>query len=186
MIAREVAFLSKNPDRQGDAAEGVRTDLAETAVAARAVGFLQHPSLSRAYHPVATNAATMATLRIALLEQEVLDEPQVGRAVERAVLPSGGPFTGVRIVVSFVLHYTVRMARPRGRTKPARLTVNLDRATYCALNELAHREDVSVSWVVRRAIEALLTQDRVTGIGPTVGASTPQIDRTPASETALR
>lgn len=78
------------------------------------------------------------------------------------------------------------MARPRGRTKPARLTVNLDRATYRALNELAQREDVSVSWVIRRAIEALLTQDRATGIGPTVGASKLQIDRTPASEIAPR
>ncbi|MCY4548805.1 MAG: ribbon-helix-helix protein, CopG family [Defluviicoccus sp.] len=78
------------------------------------------------------------------------------------------------------------MARPKGRTKPARLTVNLDRATYCALNELAQREDVSVSWVIRRAIEALLSQDRATGIGPTVGASKLQINRTHASETALR
>jgi len=85
-----------------------------------------------------------------------------------------------------VLHYAVRMARPKGRTKPARLTVNLDRATYCALNELAQREDVSVSWVIRRAIEALLSQDRATGIGPTVGASKLQINRTHASETALR
>ena len=90
------------------------------------------------------------------------------------------------IAGSFVLHYADRMARPRGRTKPARLTVNLDRPTYCALNELAQREDVSVSWVIRRAIEALLIQDQATSIGPTVGASKHQIDQTPASETASR
>lgn len=93
---------------------------------------------------------------------------------------------GVQIADSFVQHYAVCMARPRGRTKPARLTVNLDRATHCALNELAQREHVSVPWAVRRAIEALLKQDRATGIGPTVGASKLQIDGTPASGTATR
>lgn len=74
------------------------------------------------------------------------------------------------VVCSFVLHYTDDMARPRGRTKPARLTVNLDRPTYRSLVELARREDVSVSWVVRRAIEGLLTRDRATPVAPVLGA----------------
>ena len=43
-------------------------------------------------------------------------------------------------------------------TKPARVTVNLDRPTYASLVEVAKREDVSVSWLVRRAIEAFLAR----------------------------
>lgn len=78
------------------------------------------------------------------------------------------------VVCSFVLHYTGLMGRPKGRTKPARLTVNLDRLTYLSVLELARREDVSVSWVVRRAIETLLARDRATPIGP---ALTPHADR---------
>ena len=62
------------------------------------------------------------------------------------------------------------MARPRGRTKPARLTVNLDQPTYLSLVELARREDVSVSWVVRRAIERLLARDRATPVAPVLGS----------------
>ena len=50
------------------------------------------------------------------------------------------------------------MARLRGHTKPARVTVNLDRPTYASLVKVAKREDVSVSWLVRRAIEALLAR----------------------------
>lgn len=126
------------------------------------------------------------TVRVAPPEDEALGERQIGRTVNSAALRSGRPFTGVRIADSFVQRYAACMARPRGRTKPARLTVNLDCATYRALNELAQREDVSVSWVVRRAIEALLTQDRATGIGPTVGASKLQIDGTPDSGTVPR
>ena len=69
-----------------------------------------------------------------------------------------------------MLHYTDAMARPRGRGKPARLTVNLDRATHRSVVELAKREDVSVSWVVRRAIgraiEGLLARDRAKAVAP--------------------
>ena len=68
------------------------------------------------------------------------------------------------------------MARPRGRTKPARLTVNLDRPTYASLVELAKREDVSVSWVVRRAIETLLARDRATPVGPALASSADSTD----------
>lgn len=67
-----------------------------------------------------------------------------------------------------MLRYTDAMARPRGRSKPARLTVNLDQPTYASLVEVAQREDVSVSWVVRRAIETLLTQDRTAPVGPSL------------------
>ena len=64
------------------------------------------------------------------------------------------------------------------RTKPARLTVNLDLPTYTSLVEVARREDVSVSWVVRRAIEALLDQDRTDPVGPARASSTASETRT--------
>ena len=83
---------------------------------------------------------------------------------------------------SFVLHYTGPMARPRGCSKPARLTINLDRPTYVSLVEIAEREDVSVSWVVWRAIEALLAEDRIQPVGPKVAPSTDERDRAHSGE----
>ena len=65
----------------------------------------------------------------------------------------------------FVLHYADTMARPRGRTKPARLTVNLDRPTYASLRKLARCDDLSVSWVVWRAFETILDCDQAKPIG---------------------
>ena len=70
-----------------------------------------------------------------------------------------------------MLHYAARMARPRGRSKPARLTVNLEEPTYASLVRVAKREDVSVSWVVRRAIKALLASDQKRSVGPEFEAS---------------
>lgn len=49
------------------------------------------------------------------------------------------------------------MARPRGRTKTARLTVNLDDQAYTTLCAMARSEDVSVAWIVRRAVNDLIT-----------------------------
>ena len=77
-----------------------------------------------------------------------------------------------------MLHYADVMARPRGRTKPARLTVNLDRPTYASLLEVAKREDVSVSWVVRRAIETLLDRDRTSPVGPALTSPEDEGSRT--------
>ena len=61
---------------------------------------------------------------------------------------------------------------------PVRLTVKLDRPTYASLVEVAKREDVSVSWVVRRAIETLLARDRAASLGPTLASPTDQENRT--------
>ena len=71
-----------------------------------------------------------------------------------------------------MLHYADGMARLRGRTKPARLTVNLNRPTSATFAEVARREDVSVSWVVRRAIEALLDRDQPAPVRPGLPTST--------------
>ena len=44
------------------------------------------------------------------------------------------------------------MARPRGRLKTARVTVNLDDRAYTVLATIALREDVPVGQVARRAL----------------------------------
>ena len=50
------------------------------------------------------------------------------------------------------------MARPRGRTKTARVTVNLDDQAYAVLLTLASREDAPVAQIARRAVMDFLTR----------------------------
>lgn len=68
------------------------------------------------------------------------------------------------------------MARPRGRTKTARLTVNLDDRAYAALLAVAGREDVPVAQVARRAIADFLSREEPAfaqpGLPLTVGPET--------------
>ena len=52
------------------------------------------------------------------------------------------------------------MARPRGRRKEARLSVSFDAGDYAQLNALALRRDVSVAWLVRRAVQELIARER--------------------------
>lgn len=51
------------------------------------------------------------------------------------------------------------MARPRGRTKTERVTVNLDDRVYSALRVLAGREDMPISQVARKAIVDYLLRE---------------------------
>lgn len=44
------------------------------------------------------------------------------------------------------------MARPKGKTKTARLTVNLDEHAYSVLLAIATRDDVPLAQVARRAV----------------------------------
>lgn len=44
------------------------------------------------------------------------------------------------------------MSRPRGRRAPVRLSVGVDPASHAKLSQLADRHDVSLAWVVRKAI----------------------------------
>ena len=44
------------------------------------------------------------------------------------------------------------MARPRGRTKTARVTVNLDDQAYATLQAVADREGILVGQIARRAV----------------------------------
>jgi hypothetical protein len=52
------------------------------------------------------------------------------------------------------------MARPKGNRKEARLSVSLDERVYAALRALAHRNDVSVAWMVRHAVHELIQHNR--------------------------
>src|SRR5579884_4105135 len=52
------------------------------------------------------------------------------------------------------------MPRPRGNRKTARLSVSLDEREYAALCTLARDRDVSVAWLVRRAVHDLVTTER--------------------------
>ncbi len=44
------------------------------------------------------------------------------------------------------------------RKKTTRLTVSLDEADYAALNTMATRSDVSLSWVIRQAIHRFIRE----------------------------
>ena len=44
------------------------------------------------------------------------------------------------------------------RRKTTRLTVSLDEADYAALNAVASRSDVSLSWVIRQAIQRFVRE----------------------------
>ena len=48
------------------------------------------------------------------------------------------------------------MGRPRGNRKAARLTVSLDERTYASLLAIARKDDVTVAWLARRAINELV------------------------------
>ena len=52
------------------------------------------------------------------------------------------------------------MARPRGNRKTARLSVSLDAQDYEVLVEIASKQDVSVAWVVRRAVSEIVRSYR--------------------------
>lgn len=69
------------------------------------------------------------------------------------------------------------MARPRGRTKTARLTVNLDDRAFLALRVVASREDMPVSQVARRAIVAFLDREE-----PSFGQSSVPLTRSPDTQ----
>src|ERR1700674_2919260 len=58
------------------------------------------------------------------------------------------------------------MARPKGNRKEARLSVSLDEREYAELCALAHRNDVSVAWMVRHAVHTLIQQHREQGRKP--------------------
>jgi predicted transcriptional regulator len=50
------------------------------------------------------------------------------------------------------------MARPKGRTKTARVTINLDERAYALLLALAERDDAPVAQVARKAVVDFLNR----------------------------
>jgi len=58
------------------------------------------------------------------------------------------------------------MPRPKGNRKEARLSVSLDDREYVELCALARRNDVSVAWMVRQAIHALIQQEQENALDP--------------------
>lgn len=69
------------------------------------------------------------------------------------------------------------MGRPRGRTKTARVTVNLDDRAYAVLATIAGRDDVPVGQVARRAVMEYLTREE-----PTLSQATLPLIRSAAKQ----
>ncbi len=61
----------------------------------------------------------------------------------------------------------------KSRKFEPRLTVSLTRSDYDTLNALADKDDVSISWVVRRAIDEYLRKHRKE-IGHALAAARPR------------
>ena len=60
------------------------------------------------------------------------------------------------------------MSRITPNPKSARLSVSLDEQTYQELCDIARNDDVSVAWVIRRAVNDLVTYRREKGGRPDV------------------
>jgi len=52
------------------------------------------------------------------------------------------------------------MPRPRGKQLPNRQCVSFDQKTYAELCTLSRDQGVSVSWMVRRAVQELVARHR--------------------------
>lgn len=72
------------------------------------------------------------------------------------------------------------MARPKGHRKEARLSVSFDSTDYAELNALAARRDVSVAWLIRSAVNELITRERDSSENPEL----PLVRRQPRAEGA--
>ena len=49
------------------------------------------------------------------------------------------------------------MARPKSDRQVARVSVSFDADDYRALRDLAHQNDVSAAWIIRRAVTHFLS-----------------------------
>jgi Ribbon-helix-helix protein, copG family len=65
------------------------------------------------------------------------------------------------------------MARPKGTPKTNRVTVSLDDKTHKVLQDYSSRDDVSISWLIRRAIADMIEnraaptlKNPITKLGP--------------------
>ena len=51
------------------------------------------------------------------------------------------------------------MARPRGKKPAVRLTISLNPADHAELSRLASQHDLSVAWMVRKAVSEFVTRN---------------------------
>ena len=51
------------------------------------------------------------------------------------------------------------MARPKGKKPVVRLTVGLDLADHAELSRLAEQHDLTVTWMVRKAVSEFLARN---------------------------
>lgn len=51
------------------------------------------------------------------------------------------------------------MARPKGKKPVVRLTVSLDLSDHAELSRLAEQHDLTVTWMVRKAVSEFLTHN---------------------------
>ena len=68
------------------------------------------------------------------------------------------------------------MARPRGRQKTARLTVNLDDHVYGALVGIAASQDATLSWIVRRAVVDFIARESASNDQPELPLARSNVD----------
>ena len=59
----------------------------------------------------------------------------------------------------FYLKFIYPTVMAKRRKKTTRLTVSLDDADYAALNAVASKSDVSLSWVIRQAIQRFVREN---------------------------
>jgi hypothetical protein len=52
------------------------------------------------------------------------------------------------------------MARPKGRRPDVRLSVSFDQQTHGVLSAIAHENDTTIAWVVRRAVADYVTRQQ--------------------------
>ena len=52
------------------------------------------------------------------------------------------------------------MPRPRGKKTPVRLSVGLDPVSHATLTRLANRHDVSLAWMIRKAIADFIERQK--------------------------
>ncbi len=52
-----------------------------------------------------------------------------------------------------------RMARPKGKKPAVRLSVNLDPADHAELTRLAAQHDLSLAWMVRKAVSEFVARN---------------------------
>ena len=69
------------------------------------------------------------------------------------------------------------MSRTTQNPKTARLSVSLDEPTYRKLQAIARHDDVSVAWVIRRAVSDLVQNAEVSNDGDTVPIAAKKITR---------